>query len=135
MVYIATKSFEGKNIMKIKEVAESNNLPVAFTAKLMGLLSKHNLIQSQTGPNGGFYLDHKTMNEIKLSQIVEAIDGDFVYKGCGLGLDYCDDNNPCPLHDEFKEIRDNLKEMLENTSIYDLALKVKLGQSVLVRLN
>lgn len=133
MVYIATNSFDGKNIMKIKDVAESNNLPVAFTAKLMGLLSKHNLIQSQTGPNGGFYLDHEKMHEIKLSQIVEAIDGDFVYKGCGLGLEYCDAENPCPLHDDFKHIRDGLKEMLENTSIYDLALKVKLGQSVLVR--
>ncbi len=131
MVYIATNSFEGKNVMKIKEVAENSNLPVAFTAKLMGILSKHNLIQSQTGPNGGFYLEQEKLHEIKLSQIVQAIDGDFVYKGCGLGLNYCDIENPCPLHDDFKQIRDGLKNMLESTSIYDLAIKVKQGQSFL----
>lgn len=133
MIYIATHSLEGKKVMKIKEVAENNNLPVAFTAKLMGILTKFKLVQSQTGPNGGFFLDPDKMHEIKLSQIVNAIDGDFVYEGCGLGLDYCDASNPCPLHDHFKKIRNDLKTMLENTSIHDLALKVKSGESVLVR--
>lgn len=134
MIYIASQSLEEKKIIKIKEIAENGQLPMAFTAKLMGILTRFKLLESQTGPNGGFYLDPDKMKHIKLSQIVNAIDGDFVYKGCGLGLDYCDSENPCPLHHDFERIRGELKTMLETTSIEELARKINTGESVLVRL-
>ncbi|HUH35950.1 MAG TPA: Rrf2 family transcriptional regulator [Moheibacter sp.] len=134
IIYIASHSLEGKKVVKIKEIAEVNKLPMAFTAKLMGILTRFNLVESQTGPNGGFFMDPNKMKDIKLSQIVNALDGDFVYKGCGLGLDYCDSENPCPLHQDFEKIRNDLKSMLETTTIDDLARKVKAGESVLVRL-
>jgi Rrf2 family protein len=132
MIYLTSQSLEGRRI-KVGEIAENTNSPLAFTAKLLGILSKSNLIHSQTGPNGGFFIEQEKIPQIKLSEIVFAIDGNSVYESCGLGLDYCDSENPCPLHSDFVKIRSELKTMLESTMVYDLAMKLKTGESVLIR--
>ena len=132
MVYIANQSLDG-NRVKVGEVAENSELPKAFAAKLLGTLSKAGYIHSQTGPNGGFFVELDKVNTIKLSEIVRLMDGDSVFNGCGLGLNLCDATNPCPMHHYFVKIRTELKSMLETTSIYDLAMKLKAGESVLMR--
>ena len=132
VVYILTQSLEGRRI-KVGEIAESTDSPTAFTAKILGTLVKHKIVKSQTGPFGGFFIENHRISEIKLCEIVFAIDGDKVYDGCGLGLDNCDAENPCPLHGHFVEIRNKLKFMLETTSVLDLAMKLKKGESVLIR--
>jgi len=132
MIYIATQSLDGRRV-KIGDVAENSGSPEAFTAKVLGLLTKHNIVISQKGPNGGFEIEKSRMKEIKLSRIVFAIDGDSIYNGCGLGLEECDANHPCPLHEKFYQIRFELKKMLETTSIFDLATKHKNGEIVLMR--
>ncbi|HLV23510.1 MAG TPA: Rrf2 family transcriptional regulator [Moheibacter sp.] len=131
-IYITTQSLEGKRI-KVAEIAENANSPLAFTAKLLGILTKYNIVSSQTGPNGGFYIEPNRVRGIKLEEIVSAIDGNSVYEGCGLGLNSCDSQNPCPLHNEFIHIRSELKKMLQTTTVYDLAMKLKAGESVLIR--
>ncbi len=133
VIFLTTQSIEGRRV-KVGEIAENAGSPLAFTAKLLGILGKHKIVQSQTGPNGGFYIELERTKEVKLSQIVFAIDGNSVYEGCGLGLTNCDAQNPCPLHDDFANIRNELKAMLESTSVFDLAMKLKTGNATLVRL-
>jgi len=132
MLYVASQSLVNRRV-KAGEIAENSASPEAFTAKLLGVMKRQNLLNSQTGPFGGFYLEIEQMKTIKLSQIVSAIDGDEVYKGCGLGLEQCDANNPCPLHHQFVHIRNELKAMLENTSLFDLAHKLASGEVLLKR--
>tara|TARA_R110002050_G_scaffold57866_6_gene130205 strand:- start:8425 stop:8859 length:435 start_codon:yes stop_codon:yes gene_type:complete len=129
-IFIATKSYEGKRVSP-KEIAEEISSPQAFTAKILQDLVRHNIVCSIKGAHGGFELDKNNIASIKLSQIVKAIDGDKIYNGCGLGLDICDENHPCPVHDKFKTVRDELKHMLENTSLEELALNIKSGASFL----
>lgn len=73
------------------------------------------------------------MKEIKVSQIVAAIDGDSIYNGCGLGLSECSNTQPCPMHHKFVKVRAHLKSMLETTTIYDLAMGLKSGKTILLR--
>ncbi|MGB5418277.1 RrF2 family transcriptional regulator [Algibacter sp.] len=129
-IFIATKSFEGKRVSP-KEIANEINSPQAFTAKILQALVKHNVVNSVKGAYGGFEIDKNDINRIKLFQIVNAIDGDSIYNGCGLGLETCDENHPCPVHDKFKSVREELKYMLENTSLEELALNIKSGASFL----
>lgn len=129
-IFIAINSFDGKRVSP-KEIAEEINSPQAFTAKILQALVRHKIIYSIKGAHGGFELDKNTIQQIKLSQIVKAIDGDRIYNGCGLGLEICDENHPCPVHDKFKIVRDELKHMLENTSLEELALNIKSGESFL----
>nr|WP_321228407.1 Rrf2 family transcriptional regulator [uncultured Psychroserpens sp.] len=129
-IFIAKNSYEGKRVSP-KKISEEINSPQAFTAKILQVLVKHDIINSVKGAYGGFEIDKKRIATIKLSQIVEAIDGDNIYKGCGLGLEKCNDKHPCPVHDKFISIREGLKTMLENTNLEELALDIKTGVSFL----
>lgn len=119
-LHIAKESNNGKRC-SLKGIAESIASPEAFTAKTLQLLAKNNIITSIKGANGGYELSEKKQIQISLSQIVTAIDGDKIFSGCGLGLHQCNENKPCPIHNEFKAIRTGLKNMLENTSIHQLS--------------
>lgn len=129
-IFIATKSYEGKRVSP-KEIANEIDSPQAFTAKILQALVKHNIVNSVKGAYGGFEIDKNNISNIKLAQIVNAIDGDSIYSGCGLGLEKCDENHPCPVHDKFKGVRDELKHMLEKTNLEELALNIKSGTSFL----
>lgn len=129
-IFIATNSYEGRRVSP-KEIAKEINSPEAFTAKILQALVRHKVINSVKGAYGGFEVNKNDLKFIKLSQIVKAIDGDGIYNGCGLGLETCDENHPCPVHEKFKGIRDELKHMLETTSLEELALDIKSGVSFL----
>jgi Rrf2 family transcriptional regulator, iron-sulfur cluster assembly transcription factor len=131
-IYIA-EQYLLENKLSQKDIAKAIDSPVAFTAKILQALSKNKIIHSEKGPTGGFTLTKKQFESITLSNIVSAIDGDNIYKGCGLGLKRCNEKKPCPVHNQFKLIRENLKIMLETTTIKELALGLKSGNTFLKR--
>ena len=131
-IYIAVKSMRQERV-SLKEIAEEVNSPVAFTAKILQSLAKSGIIDSRKGPTGGFQIEEPKIDTIKLHDIVHAIDGDKIFVGCGLGLEQCDASQPCPVHDKFVGIRDNLKIMLQNTSLYELATGLDMGLTHLKR--
>ena len=90
----------------------------------MQQLSKKGLVKSIKGPSGGFWIDDKDREKINLRQIVEVIDGDKIYVGCGLGLRQCNDKKPCPMHVEYKAVRDDLIKIHTATNIDELAIKL-----------
>ena len=45
IIYIATQSIEGRRV-KIGDVAEHSGSPEAFTAKVLGALTKHKIVNS-----------------------------------------------------------------------------------------
>jgi DNA-binding IscR family transcriptional regulator len=59
--------------------------------------------------------------DITLENIIEATDGGDLVEGCVLGLAECNEDNPCPLHESWKEVRAKLTEMLESKTLADLA--------------
>lgn len=130
--YIASQSIEGRRV-SLKEIAEEIDSPVAFTAKILQQLSKNQIVDSSKGAAGGFEIQRNNIDYIKLSQIVYAIDGDNVYVGCGLGLKKCNAHKPCPVHDKFVQIRNNLRDMLENTSLYEMTAGLEVGLTFLKR--
>ena len=131
-IYIAMQSLEDKRV-NLKEIAGAINSPVAFTAKILQQLVKNNIVESAKGAHGGFQIEKERIESIKLNQIVLAIDGNKIFKGCGLGLSECNEMLPCPVHFKFKEIRDNLEKMTKDISIYDLATGLKGGLTFLKR--
>ena len=94
MIYVAHKSKEGQ-IVSIKEISENIDSPELFIGKILQGLSKKGFLQSFKGRYGGFYIDEKDA-KASLADIVIAIDGDKMFKRCGVGLDYCSEKRPCP---------------------------------------
>ncbi|WP_219225255.1 RrF2 family transcriptional regulator [Pedobacter antarcticus] len=123
--FIAHRTAEGGKV-GIKEIAEGIDSPEHFLAKILQDLSRRNIVKSAKGPNGGFYMDNISLKR-RLSEVVEAVDGNGLFTGCGLGLHYCSETNPCPLHNEFKVIRNQIFNMLQNTTIEDFNEDLNLG--------
>jgi Rrf2 family iron-sulfur cluster assembly transcriptional regulator len=116
IIYIAQQT-EQNNKVSLTTISEAIDSPQAFTAKILQQLTKNNVVSSIKGPYGGFVIEEGKMKTVTLSEVVKILDGDSIYTGCGLGLSQCNEANPCPLHFKFIAIREQLKEMLENTSL------------------
>ncbi|MBK6264281.1 Rrf2 family transcriptional regulator [Marivirga sp. S37H4] len=131
-LYIALKSLDNERV-SLKDIAKEIDSPEAFTAKILQQLARNKIVDSVKGPSGGFKIEKSKIDSIKLIQIVSTIDGDAIFRGCGLGLKQCDEEFPCPVHNKFKVIRDGLKDMLETTSVYELATGINVGLTFLKR--
>ncbi|MFT6336279.1 MAG: Rrf2 family protein [Halioglobus sp.] len=123
MLHIAHKS-QIKERLGVKDIAKAIDSPEAFTGKIMQLLSKSDLVQSIKGPNGGFGINDEDRNKINLRQIVEVLDGDQIYVGCGLGLGQCNKNAPCPMHNQYATVRKALIKIHTEASLEELATKL-----------
>lgn len=119
-IFIAQQSIL-KQKVGLNEIAKEIDSPAPFTAKVLQILTKNKIVKAIKGPYGGFLIEDEQLNQLLLSDIVNAIDGDNIYTGCGLGLKKCDANSPCPLHNQFIDIRTELKKMLESTTLKNLA--------------
>lgn len=127
--YIAHRTIDGSRV-GIREIAEQVDSPESFLAKILQELSRKGLVQSVKGPNGGFYLDEKCLKR-PLADIVTALDGEEIFNGCGMGLTHCSEANPCPLHKEFKKVRNQITQMLHNTTIGQFNKDLLLGHLTL----
>lgn len=131
-IYVAKQSLKDRKVSQTK-IAKSIDSPVAFTAKILQKLTKRNVLRSTKGPNGGFFLDPKDLDDVKLWNVILAIDGDGLLEDCSLGLRKCNAFKPCPLHHSFVKIRAEIRETLEGTSLRFLAEEVSDGISFLKR--
>jgi len=120
---IIAKSSSKGNKIGIKNICLASNTPESFTSKILQQLVKKNLLKSQKGPSGGFYLT-RSSNEISLYEIVKAIDGTEVFSKCSMGLSDCDAGNPCPLHFKFEIVRKELRDMCLSSTLDDLVNKL-----------
>lgn len=127
--FIAHKTAKGGRV-GIKEITVGIGSPEHFLAKILQDLSRKGIVQSAKGPNGGFFMETSNLQR-PLSDVVEAVDGNGLFTGCGLGLEYCSESNPCPLHHEFKDIRDKIQHMLQNTTIDEFNDDLNLGITTL----
>lgn len=129
-IFIAIKSLNSERV-RLRDVAQEIETPEAFTAKIMQDLARCGIVKSIKGPKGGFEIEPSKLKTLKLQDIVVAIDGNNIFTGCGLGLYACSDENPCPIHNDFAGIRNNLAKMLEETTLMYLAEKVEDGNAFL----
>ncbi len=131
-LYIAAQSLKEKRV-KIGDIVQNTGSPEAFTGKILGLLSKNGIVESYTGPNGGFEIKRENLHYITMADIVRAIDGNAFFEGCALGLDQCDEKRPCPMHHSVEEIRRTMRDVLKETTAYELAVGIKNRETLLKR--
>lgn len=125
-ICLANRS-EMESWVSLNDIALEIGSPVSFTAKILQKLVRNKVIISAKGPTGGFAINKTKAGSIRLCEVVSAIDGESVYLGCGLGFQNCNEKKPCALHYKFKNIRDDLKNMLEETSLFDLTADLNNG--------
>lgn len=130
VIYLASK-FESGAKAGIKEIAEFINASEHTVGKMLQTLVKEEVINSAKGPTGGFYLSAKQKKQ-PIINIIEAIDGKEVFKQCGLGLSKCSSSHPCPIHNDYKVVRDLFEKLCYEKKLKDLCEPVNNGLSYLV---
>lgn len=130
VIYLASK-FESCEKAGIKEIAEFIDASEHTVGKMLQTLVKAKVINSSKGPSGGFYINAKQKNQ-SIIHIVYAIDGNNVFNQCGLGLSKCSATHPCPIHNEYKAVRDLFEGMCTRKKINDLCKPVTSGLAYLL---
>ncbi|MBI2729538.1 MAG: Rrf2 family transcriptional regulator [Sphingobacteriales bacterium] len=125
VIYLASK-FESGEKTGIKEIAGFIDASEHTVGKLLQTLVKAEVINSAKGPTGGFFITAKQKKQSVIT-IVEAIDGKEVFKQCGLGLSKCSSAHPCPIHDDYKAVRDLFEKLCRDKKINDLCAPVTDG--------
>ncbi len=105
---------------QVKQIASIEPISPSFLSKIMRDLTRARVLKSVRGPSGGFYLSREA-NKITLWDIVCIIDGEENYTSCILGLEQCLDDNPCPMHQSFKPLRESIQRYLKSCTIGELS--------------
>ena len=114
ILYMAVKGVEC--VCPAEEISKRLNIPKEFISKILQSLTESGIIESKKGKTGGFKLA-KHPSKIKLIDIVEAIDGLESFNTCVLGFPKCSPDKPCPVHDQWGELRVKAYEMLSAETI------------------
>jgi len=107
-----------------KEISSNEEIPHYFLSKILQSLAREGLLKSTKGPGGGFQLA-KPAKSITLYHIKKAVDGVNDLEECAVGLARCNDQVPCPLHDTFQPLRQQIKQYLRETTLADMARAVE----------
>jgi Rrf2 family protein len=118
LVYLAAKGSQTSTL--VSEVAESIKVPESYLRKVFQLLSRSGLVSSQRGAHGGFTLA-RGPERITLKDVVEAIDGSLPLYSCLKVKRKCPSEERCPVSDAFEEARRRMAEVLDATTVSDLA--------------
>ncbi|MFU8860451.1 MAG: RrF2 family transcriptional regulator [Cyclonatronaceae bacterium] len=108
-LFVAKQS-ENSSYVSIREMSDELNISFHFLTKILQKLTAEGILKSHKGPRGGVLLA-RPANMITVLDVVVAIDGEKVFNECVLGLPGCGSQHPCPLHNYWVTVREDLREM------------------------
>jgi Rrf2 family protein len=117
------KQPEGQFAM-VKNIAEEEEIPAHFLAKILQQIARKGLLKSSKGPTGGFCLKVPP-NKLKLIDIVDAVDGLTNFNACAGGLPECTSARACSLCDRWRPVHTRIMVFLGKTTIADLVRDAK----------
>ncbi len=111
---------EGEQWVLTSQLAQRLAVPVHYLAKVLQVLARRGMLESQRGRQGGFRLA-RPAREITAWDVVQELDDTRALYGCIMGESECSDETACPLHRLWKTIRDQFLQMLQTTTLRELA--------------
>lgn len=110
---------DGK-VHNVREICEKEDIPRAFAYKILRELEMADLVKSERGNQGGYYLNKK-LDELTLYDVVSITEGDLAILHCM--KENCERNSsdmPCKVHQEVGRIQGILVEEMRKKTIADI---------------
>jgi Rrf2 family transcriptional regulator, iron-sulfur cluster assembly transcription factor len=117
-------SLKSGKYVTVRQISEELNISFHFLAKILQSLTQHGILRSFRGPNGGVTLA-KPAGDIRLDELLNAIDGPTMFDECIMGLPGCGHEKPCPLHAQWALAQKQIKELFENTTLAEQADRIE----------
>ena len=105
--------------VQCRDIALRQDIPEPYLNQLLSALRRGQLILSRRGPGGGHQLARPAA-EIRLGQIVDALDGPMVAAwpdGHGDGVTSCAGT----LHDVWRDVTESARRVVDQTTLAELA--------------
>ena len=123
IAYIAAREQPDQPIAAA-EVAEAEDIPPYYLAKVLQDLARAGVLESVRGRNGGFRLV-RPPESIHVLEVLDAVENiKRLTSECVLGLDQCNDEVSCPLHNTWKAFRERLLARLDRLTVADLVVEL-----------
>jgi len=120
MLDLASQPVDQRTVTE--QIAERQEIPVAFLSKVVAQLTQSGLLRTYRGAAGGVFLG-RPADDINLRQVLEAVQGPIVLNQCTGPYDGCPKAATCPACRVFLEAQKSLQEMLERASLAELAVE------------
>lgn len=122
MIYLARNASPGE-LIQLKQISAKENIPIKYLEQILLALRHAGLLHSRMGIGGGYYLA-KAADAISLGQIVRTLDGPLAPVNCVSQMAYepcdCPDEKTCGLRLAMMEVRNNISQVLDNTTLADI---------------
>ena len=112
-------------LMLVSDIAEREQAPRKFLELILLDLKRHGLVYSQRGKHGGYALA-KPAAQITIGEVIRILDGPLAPLPCASLTGYrrcsdCDDEGVCPVRLVMRKVRDAMADIVDNTTIGDVA--------------
>ncbi|MDP3581361.1 MAG: Rrf2 family transcriptional regulator [Ignavibacteria bacterium] len=104
------------------DIAKSEDIPAHYLAKILQRMAKYGYVDSFKGRGGGFKIT-ELAKKSSILEIVERVEGPVINLKCVTGLKECSDETPCPLHEEWADLRNKIYNLISSRSVQDVAEK------------
>ena len=118
----------GPEVVRIREIAQQQNIPRRFMEQIMNDLKSAGFVQSRRGVAGGYRLQRDPA-EISLADIIRHLEGPLAPVGC-VSVNYyqrcsCPDEAKCAIRSVMQEVRDAIVSALEGVTVSHLCDRVR----------
>ncbi len=121
-IYLALQP-PGK-LSPVHEIAQGTGLPEPYLAKILRRLTLTGLVRAFRGPGRGMELG-RSPESISLWAVVRAMEGPARPEWCVLGLQDCSQDCPCPMHERWLPLREEMQRLLDETTLATLAQGIR----------
>lgn len=104
------------------DIAKVEDIPSHYLAKILQRMAKYGFVDSYKGRGGGFRISELALKS-SILDIVEKVEGPIINLKCVTGLKECSDETPCPLHEEWADLRDRIHLLISSKSVQEVAEK------------
>lgn len=108
---------KGKKI-KVDTIAKKQSVPVAFSRKTLLKLARAGIVESQSGPSGGFWLA-KRPSQISLKEVLESVQGRVSLNECLYDCSACSPWRRYSVRPGLSMIQEKLTGLLDKCSLQD----------------
>ncbi len=112
-------NYGGRPVL-LKSVADRQGIPGSYLENIMTSLVASGLVQSTRGKRGGFMLA-KRPAEIRLSQIVQTVEGSLTLANCVENSAACRSTRSCVVREVWHGLRGAMFSYLDDITLAELA--------------
>jgi Rrf2 family cysteine metabolism transcriptional repressor len=115
---------KGEGLVLLREIAKKQQISLPYLEHLVSPLIAGGIIRSIKGPRGGVYLA-KTPEEIKLSEVMQLLEGSVAPVDCVTDPGACDRSEFCVTRDIWSDLKNVMDRVLDSTTLQDLVERHK----------